>query len=64
MRRKEHTTQFADSYCSIKCLGVGNGRKQSKVTSKLRREVNKKRRSLLKKNLLSEIRSIEEDGAE
>lgn len=51
MRRKEHTTQFCDSYHSTKCIGAGNGRKQSTITARARRQVNKKRRQLLKQEL-------------
>ena len=47
--RVQHTTQFIDSYHSTKCIGLGNNRKASLVTAKLRRQVNKKRRRFLKK---------------
>lgn len=42
---------MVDSYHSVKCIGVGNGRKQSKVTAKLRRQVNKCRRKWDKKKI-------------
>lgn len=42
------TKEICDSYHSTKCIGVGNGRKQSTTTKRLRRHTNKMRRRLLK----------------
>ena len=52
---KAHTEQFCDSYHSTKCRGAGNGRIQSEVTRRLRKQVNTKRRQFLEKDLKDRI---------
>lgn len=55
MRQRESTIRFTDSYHSTKCIGAGNGRKQSTITARARRQVNKKRRVYLQSDLNQQI---------
>jgi hypothetical protein len=49
MKLEKKVAQDAqNSYHSTKCIGAGNGRKQSAVTGKVRRQANKKIRQALK----------------
>lgn len=49
--RKVWLTQVL-RYSECKCTGAGNGRKQSRITARLRRQVNKKRRRVLKVEMM------------
>ena len=58
MKNKNITRSLCDSYNSTKCVGIGNGRTTSNTTSKLRRQVNKKRRRLLLQDLRERIDNV------
>ena len=49
--KRQAWSRFCDSYHSTKCVGTGNGRRISPITARLRRQVNKKIRSLLRHDL-------------